>query len=60
MYVGMVTCMDEEIGNIVDVLRQRNIWKNTILIFSTGNICTFFFWNKDIKSLNFICLIYKP
>ena len=33
----MVTCMDEEIGNVVNVLKQRNIWKDTILIFSTGN-----------------------
>lgn len=52
-YVGMVTCMDEEIGNIVDVLKQRNIWKDTVLIFSTGNICAIIKSVKYLKILKF-------
>ena len=34
--LAMVTCMDEQIGNIEETLRNRGILDNTLLIFTTG------------------------
>ncbi|XP_045159647.1 arylsulfatase J-like [Mercenaria mercenaria] len=36
-YAGMVTCMDETIGDIVEAMKKRRMWENTLLIFSTDN-----------------------
>ena len=32
----MVTCMDEEIERVVEMIKQRGNWNNTIIFFSTG------------------------
>ena len=36
---AMVTAIDEGIGEVVDALKARDMWENTLLVFSSGKTC---------------------
>ena len=36
-YAGMVTCLDDEIGRVVDALDKKNMRDNTLIVFHSDN-----------------------
>ena len=36
-YWGMVTCIDDMMGRIMDTLTRRGLWENTLVIFTTDH-----------------------
>lgn len=36
-FAGMVSCLDEAIGNVTELYKQLGLWDDTLMIFSTDN-----------------------
>ena len=37
IFAGMVTALDSAVGDLVQSLRKRGLWENTVLVFTTDN-----------------------
>ncbi|XP_012943878.1 arylsulfatase B [Aplysia californica] len=37
---GMVTALDDAVGRLVSVLKRKNLYENTLIIFTSDRICT--------------------
>lgn len=35
-YAGMVSCMDDAIGEVIQMFKNKGLWDNTILIWTSG------------------------
>lgn len=36
VFSGMVTAMDDVVGSIVNALKMKGMWENTLTVFTTG------------------------
>ena len=36
LIVGMVSALDEAVGNIVETYKEAGLWDDTLILFSTG------------------------
>jgi phosphoglycerol transferase MdoB-like AlkP superfamily enzyme len=37
-FTGMVSAMDQAVGNITEAFKQKGFWDNTLMVFSTGTL----------------------
>uniref|UniRef100_A0A2C9JJC2 Sulfatase N-terminal domain-containing protein n=2 Tax=Biomphalaria glabrata TaxID=6526 RepID=A0A2C9JJC2_BIOGL len=37
LYAAMTTAMDEGVGQVVNAIKRKGLWKNTVLVFTTDN-----------------------
>ena len=37
IYAGMVKCLDDAVGDVVEASKDGGLWDNTVLVFTTDN-----------------------
>jgi arylsulfatase A-like enzyme len=53
-YAGMITCMDDQIGRVLDALQKRGMAENTLIVFMSdngGNLSAMFAGELDVSKI---------
>lgn len=59
-YWGLVTLIDDQIGRFVDVMRERDLTRNTLVIFTSDHGEMMFEFGRTGKSRFYECVIRMP
>jgi len=59
-YLALVTLIDDQVGRIIEVMRERNLLENTLIIFTSDHGEMMFEFGRTGKGNFYECIIHMP